>query len=223
MKSQTLHHNNRAARGFTLIEVLIGAAILGMMMLTLMASLRVTADSWETGEQRLIKANRLFITQSFLQKHIATLLPLTSVNGQGQTEPALSGSPNSLTYVAALPDQLEGGGLYRFTIYATSQDEHQLIRVSIIPYLSSRQSGQPEPEVFDNVVIMDHATTLKFSYFGVPQGQGGLQMGTNPQQAEWLNEWHEYQLPLLIRVDMGREGEVPWPTLFIAPKTQTLR
>ena len=53
--------------GFTLIEILIGTAILGIMMLILTGSLRIGAQSWEAGETRIERANRQFVIQNFLK------------------------------------------------------------------------------------------------------------------------------------------------------------
>lgn len=193
-------------------------------MLIMTSALRVGAESWETGEARLEKANRLYIVETFLKRHIATLFPLTSVNAQGGMEPALLGSPSELAYVAALPDQLEGGGLYRFRIYTAGEDENLSLRVSITPYTSnSGQSDRPQPAPIDDVVLLDGASVLKFSYFGVAQNQGSLQMANGLPAPMWMDEWHDYQLPTLIKIELGRQNEPPWPSLYIAPKTQTLR
>ena len=54
--------------GFTLIEVLIGTALLGMMMLVLTGSLRIGAESWEAGEERMVKASRLYVVEGFLSR-----------------------------------------------------------------------------------------------------------------------------------------------------------
>ena len=61
--------NRRHDRGFTLIEVLLATTLLGIMMLLLTGSLRIGADSWEAGEERMAKASRLFIVESFLRRH----------------------------------------------------------------------------------------------------------------------------------------------------------
>lgn len=210
--------------GFTLIEILIATTLLGIMMLILTSALRVGADSWETGEARLEKANRLYVVETFLKRHVATLFPLTAVNGQGSMEPALQGTATELTYVAALPDQLEGGGLYRFQISLSGEEDNGVIKVLITPYTStSGATDRPPPAPIDDVVLLDHATFLKLSYFGVLQSQGSSQNINGQPQAVWSDNWHEYQLPILIKMELGRQGEAPWPTLFIAPKTQTLR
>lgn len=217
------HRSEGFRHGFTLVEILIGSAILGMMMIILTSALRVGADSWETGEARLIRASRLFVVQSFLKRHIATLFPLNSANAQGGMDPAVQGTSQEISYIAALPDQLEGGGLYRFSIYPAGEEDNRLIRVSITPFSSIAQNDRAAPAPIDDVILLEHCEYLKFSYFGVPQNTGNQQVLNGQVQPMWMDEWREYQLPLLIKIEMSRTGEAPWPTLFIAPKTQTLR
>ena len=208
--------------GFTLIEILIGTALLGMMMLVLTGSLRIGAESWEAGEERMVKASRRYVVEGFLSRHIGSLLPISGINGRGEMEPALLGTETSLSYIAPLPDQLEGGGLYRFKLSVTGEDDNKSLNVLIVPYQSNQQGDKAAPEPFDELAIIDHIKVLKLSYFG-PTPESGNTLASAGQSGTWSNQWHEYQLPTLIRIEIERAGEEPWPTLLIAPKAQMLR
>ncbi len=212
----------RSENGFTLIEVLLATTLLGIMMLLLTGSLRIGADSWEAGEERMAKASRLFIVESFLRRHIASLVPVSGVNSSGEMEPSFRGTANTLSYVAPLPDQLEGGGLYRFDLYLKEQDETKELRVSIVPYQSSPDAHKSQPKPIDDMAIVEQISDLKFAYYGPVMENGNLPP-PDGQSGKWMNAWREYQLPTLIRIDIEREGEDPWPTLIIAPKTLMLR
>jgi len=212
----------RYQHGFTLIEVLLATTLLGIMMLLLTGSLRIGADSWEAGEERMAKASRLFIVESFLRRHIASLVPVSGVNSNGEMEPSFRGTAGSLTYVAPLPDQLEGGGLYRFDLYLKDQDETKELRVSIVPYQSSPDAQKSQPKPIDDIAIVEQVKNLQFAYYG-PIMENGVLPPPGGQTGKWVNEWREYQLPTLIRIDIEREGETPWPSLVIAPKTLMLR
>jgi len=214
--------NRRHDRGFTLIEVLLATTLLGIMMLLLTGSLRIGADSWEAGEERMAKASRLFIVESFLRRHIATLIPVSGVNNNGEMEPSFRGTATSLSYVAPLPDQLEGGGLYRFDLYLQEQDDTKSLRVSIVPYQSSPDAHKSQPKPIDDIAIVEQVTALKFAYYG-PVTENGTLPPPGGQTGKWMDGWREYQLPTLIRIEIEREGENPWPPLIIAPKTLMLR
>ena len=208
--------------GFTLIEVRIASVLLGMMMLLLTGSLRISADSWEAGEDRLNKASRLFIVESFLRRHIASLLPVSGVNSNGEMEPSFRGTAETLSYVAPLPDQLEGGGLYRFDLYVAGQDENKALRVSIVPYQSSPDAHKKAPKPIDDIALVEQLNHVEFEYFG-PVTEDGNMPRPGPQPGKWVKQWREYQLPTLIRIDIERAGEDPWPSVLIAPKTLMLR
>ena len=209
--------------GFTLIEVLIATTLLGIMMLILTGSLRIGADSWEAGEEKLTKASRMFIVESFLRRHIGTLVPVSSFNSSGEMEPSFRGTETRLSYVAPLPDQLEGGGLFRFDVYLADKDGKKALRVSIVPHQSSNNDKQKtEPEPIDNIAIVEDVVNVKFAYFGTTADDDD-QSAFGVPKGKWMNQWHEYQLPKLIRIDIEREGEDPWPRLLIAPKTLMLR
>lgn len=220
MRTSALRRGRQS--GFTLIEMLIASVLLGIMMLLLTGSLRIGAGSWEAGEERMAKASRLFIVESFLRKHIGSLLPVSGVNSNGEMEPSFKGTASSLTYVAPLPDQLEGGGLYRFELYLAGQDDRKELRVAIVPYQSTPDQTKRPPQPIDDIAIVEDVVNLRFAYFG-PQNEGGNLRQPNAPTGKWVNEWREYQLPTLIRIEIARAGEDPWPSLLIAPRTLMLR
>jgi general secretion pathway protein J len=218
--------NPAAARGFTLMEVLIGATLLAVMMLLLTGSLRIGAESWDSGEERMAKASRLYIAENFLRAHIASLLPIAGTLKNGEMIPAFRGTRDSLNYVAPLPEQVRAGGLYRFELYVGRKDgDTKDLRMAILPYSTGPDQGRVEAPI-DDLAIVENLKELKLSYlppvfqatpFSPVQGQG------QGQTAQWTDEWQQPQLPALIRIDIEPEGEEPWPTLFIAPRTLMLR
>lgn len=219
MKRQRL----RAAHGgFTLIEVLIGATLLAVMMTLLMGSLRIGAQSWELGEERMAKASRLFIVENFLRSHIESLLPVAATLKNGVMEPAFQGGRDTLTYVAPLPEQVKLGGLYRFELYL-SKGEKKDLRVAILPYSTQPdKAGTMEP--LDDLALMENIEEFKLAYLPRPNPGGNLNplQGQN-QDIRWTDEWRENQIPAMIRIDIKPTGEDSWPTLLIAPKTMMLR
>lgn len=209
------------SRGFTLIEVLIGSTLLAMMMLLLTGSLRIGAESWNIGEERMAKASRLTIVLHFLRTHISSLLPVAGTMKNGQIEPAFHGSDVLLHYVAPLPEQVQRGGLYHFELYLAKQGKSHDLRMKISPY-SMNPDRQNQVEPIDNVPIVENVKTFKISYLprSNMNSSGGLPGSTTTQ---WVSEWQQPQLPALIQLDIEPEDEEPWPTLFIAPKTMMLR
>jgi general secretion pathway protein J len=211
--------------GFTLMEVLIGATLLSIMMLLLTGSLRIGAESWDSGEARMARASRLFIVANFLRTHIGSLLPVAGTMKNGQMEPAFRGTRDSLAYVAPLPEQVKAGGLYRYELYVANKGEGRDLRVAILPYSTGPDQGKTQ-EPIDDLALLENVKEFKLAFLSrgsqnSPLDPSGDQ-GSN-QPAQWTDEWREFQLPALIRIDIEPEGEPAWPTLFIAPRTLILR
>lgn len=214
--------HQRTSGGFTLLEVLIATTLLGVMMLLLTGSLRIGAESWDAGEERMARASRLYVVENFLRAHIGSLLPVAGTMKNGEMEPSFRGKHDFLTYVAPLPEQIKAGGLYRFELYVSQNGERKDLRMAILPYTSRPDQGD-KLEPVDDLAILENIKELKLSYLPRPL-QG---MGINPLQQDqlpqWTEEWEQPQLPALIRLDIEPMDEDPWPTLFIAPKTLMLR
>jgi general secretion pathway protein J len=218
-------YRRKAEGGFTLLEVLIGATLLAVMMLLLTGSLRIGAESWDTGEERMAKASRLYIVENFLRSHIGSLLPVAGTVKNGKMEPAFRGGRDTLNYVAPLPEQVKAGGLYRFELYVGKKDgDTKDLRMAILPYTTGPDKGQVEEPV-DDLAILEDIKEFKLSYLPhVIQGSPfNPMMQQQNQPVQWTDEWQQNQLPALIRIDIEPEGEAPWPTLFIAPRTLMLR
>lgn len=207
------------------MEVLIGATLLAVMMLLLTGSLRIGAESWDAGEERMAKASRLYVVENFLRTHIGSLLPVAGMLRNGQMEPAFRGGRDTLNYVAPLPEQVKAGGLFRFEIYISKNGETKDLRMAITPYSTIPDQREPEAPI-DDLALLEDIKEFKLSY--LPNSAQGFNFGQlqpmqNQQPVQWTDEWQQPQLPALIRVDIEPEGEDPWPTLFIAPKTMMLR
>ena len=63
-------------RGFTLVELLVVLALLGLVSVALIGALRFGLRAWDTGERRVEQLNRVQAVQAFLRRRIqqATLV-----------------------------------------------------------------------------------------------------------------------------------------------------
>ena len=209
--------------GFTLIEILLAATLLSVMMLLLTGSLRIGAESWEAGEHRLAMASRLFVVENFLRNHIGGLLPVAGAMRNGEIEPSFRGTRDSLSYVAPMPEQIETGGLFRFELYLSKKQASSDLRMSITPYIANPKDGQ-STALIDDLPILDNVDEFRVAYLPQPTPESGQNPAQfKPQPGQWTEEWRDYQLPGLIRIEIKPAGEDPWPTLYIAPKTRMLR
>lgn len=217
-----MKHNASLPRetGFTLMEVLIGTTLLGIMVLLLVGSLRIGAQSWDTGEERMQKANRMFIAQNFLRFHVGGLLPVTESSSRGQTSLVFRGANDRLEYVAPMPTQLNLGGLFRFQLYLKKNGDTDDLRLAILPYFApstvpNKRADNPEP--VDDLALLENVRGVHWFFMARPD------TGDKTKTPEWVEEWNDNQLPALIRVEIEPADEPAWPSLVIALRTQAIR
>lgn len=219
--------DNKPQGGFTLLEILIATSILGLMMLVLMGSLRIGAASWDAGENRMAQSERLHTLHHFLRTHIGAALPVTGMSAKGRNEYLFQGGSDFLEYVAPLPAQVKTGGLYRFRLYLAEEEQHQSLRLAILPYVSPpthrpgliQEAPPTEVEPVDDLEILDEVAYLKISYLAraLPHPQSDAEV------LEWEDEWQQNTLPALVRIELSPTSGMAWPALLIAPKILRIR
>ena len=202
--------------GFTLLEVLIASTLMAVMMTLLLGAMRIGVRSWEGGEQRSASNSRMLVTQNFLRSHLSAALPLTRSPVGGNRVPRLEnqisllfeGGQDFLRYVGTLPPLVKGG-LYQFEMYLKRDQERSDLKLAIKPLVSGKL--QDEPELIDDVLLLENVESLSISYFKQSELDG---------ESRWMNEWRQETMPALIRVELAVAGEPAWPAMVIAPRIE---
>jgi general secretion pathway protein J len=194
------------------------------MMLLLTGSLRIGAESWDAGEERMARASRLYVVENFLRTHIGSLMPVGNIVRNGRVEPAFRGGRDFLAYVAPLPEQVKIGGLYRFELYLAKNGDRQDLRMAILPYSTSiDKMSKPKAEPIDDLAVLENVGDFRLSYLPHPAQTANMTLSPQNPPLQWADEWQTNQIPALIRIDLRPADEEPWPSLFVAPRTLTLR
>lgn len=196
-------------KGFTLIEMLIAISLLGIMVVLLFASLRIAAESWNSGEAKISEVNKKAVVYQFFKRHLSTARPLpTYVDDQQQDaqeppKPVFQGLPQSIRFVSALPAASARRGLQVFHVGLDPQHP-SLLKVALTPY----QQTDSEPSAAEPVVLLENVKDFKISYFGVNTANGDGSGG-------WQDQWQEAeQLPRLVRIAIELEDGSFWPDMI---------
>jgi len=221
----------RYATGFTLIEVLIAMTLLSLMVVLLFSSLRICAQSWEQGENKIAEVNEVAVVYNFFQRHLSSATPLwndfiagSDVDAANQPETgaadnsgadaenmnktfSFQGRKNALQFVSVFPASAGRAGMQLFSIEPQQEDKEQVIKVTLTPFfpLTEGEEWQQEEEI-----LLRHVSDFELSYFGAVD---------NTDKYEWQDEWLKKDVhPQLVKINISTTDGVSWPEMIIALK-----
>jgi general secretion pathway protein J len=201
---------NQPSNGFTLIEVLIAMALLSIMVVLLFGSLKICADSWTKGENKITQVNEVAVVYNFFQQHLAVAKPLLKDFKQNDVQATLAfqGKNQSLQFASAFPASVGKLGLQLFSIKLAKEEEKQVIKVTITPLLPTEESQENKEEV----VLLTGVSDFSIAYFGSDDG-------TDMSSGSWHNEWLEKNTqPRLVRITISLDNGSFWPEMLIPLK-----
>jgi general secretion pathway protein J len=186
----------RAASGFTLLEILVALAVFGLLLVGLSQTVRFGLTAWRNQARLSDGKTDLEAVDRSLRLIIQNLDP-----GDGSDRPAIVGAANSLTGTSLL--RLPSGGMTPTPIEAGLAVSGSRLVLRWRPY----QHGdplQPAPPP-QETELMDGVAHLGIAYWQ-PSGA-------------WSSAWNAPDLPLLIRIQLTFIGErsARWPDIVVAP------
>lgn len=212
MFRQSPRTTERCDAGFTLIEMLVGLALMGMAAALLLSGLRMAGfvslreRASATGLDEVIAAQRL------LRTGLERLRPIARID---RAEPVVEfgGNDVRLTYIAPPADREAPNALQRFLLMRNANGD-------LVLYNTSTRRLQVDPSGHDLVgwsptTVLRGISRLSISYRGVPIIGG---------DRTWLTFWWDRGRPpelIRIRVDFPVGDTRQWPDLLIRPRATT--
>lgn len=194
----------RAALGFTLVELLIAVALLGALTAVAYGALRLGGTTWRrTAAQRQLEADRE-ATIAMFRRAVTEAYPAFASRDPGDRRIWFDGETNALRVLAPLPAALEAGVMAREGFYANAAAGHHALVMSWVLDLPGA-SGAALPEHV--TALTETVTGLRFDYFGSPK---------EDEAPAWHDTWRgQDHLPTLVRLRVWREaapwqGAMPW-------------
>jgi general secretion pathway protein J len=199
------HH---LSKGFTLIEVLIAMTLLSIMVVLLFTSLKICAQSWEKGENKMSEVNEVAVVYNFFQRHLPSAMPLWNDFNEAEEKTfSFQGKKQSMQFVSVFPASAGKTGMQLFSIEPQQQDNEQVIKVVITPFFPVAEGEEWHKE---EAVLLRHVNNFTLSYFGV------LEDGTGSSwQEEWLAKTSQ---PQLIKININTKNGIFWPEMIIELK-----
>jgi general secretion pathway protein J len=205
--------HRKASTGFTLIEVLIAMTLLGIMVVLLFSSMKICADSWQKGEDKIAEVNDVAVVYQFFQNHLATAKPLwDDFSEQNNRVFAFQGKNQGLQFVSAFPASAKKSGLQLFSLKLMKDGDGQLIQVSITPFYPVAEGEEWRKE---DVTLLRHVRHFSLSYYNLddPQTEG-----------VWQEDWLGLETqPRLVKIKIERDDGNFWPEMIVELKSEPIQ
>ena len=195
-------------RGFTLIEMLVALALMGMIAIILITSLQLGGHTWQRVMRGTSSTDDIAQTQEILRLRLSALYPDDGIARDFNHRAFLMSDGVSLEFSGAAPEASADGILrYQIAVSATSG----ALEIRSWP---DRQGGG-----LDNLAdssaeaLLPHVASMAVQFWLKPE--------TGP--GRWVDRWDSNKLPQLIRIDVafGANDKRRWPPLYIEPRVDT--
>jgi general secretion pathway protein J len=204
------------ALGFTLVELLVAVAILGMLLTVTFGVTRTASRSVDAGALRANATGDRRVSMDFLRRRLSTIVPVT--NAEGDREFGFSGDASGFSFLAPAPRQAGSQGLFVYRIERLETSGGAALGLAYVPL--DPGSADVEPAFAGGTgsrrLLIEGFDALTFSYFG---SRGAMK--ERPTPPGWYEQWdaEEDGLPRLVGLSVSRTAHDS-PDLVLALRTQ---
>jgi len=196
--------------GFTLLELLIGLALLGLLLALLFGGFRLASMTWDSSEARQERSMNEQMARSLVRRLLTQMQPLRWRKSPNRAVTFL-GEPERLVAIAPLGGAL-GEGLQTIEFSAVSGGTPNSAKVSLqFRHLGINQESEhfaADIEQAKSHVVLDELLTVRFEYFGAEQ-RGGV--------PRWQQVWvNQEELPRLVRIKL-ESTDTGWSDVIVMP------
>jgi general secretion pathway protein J len=224
------------SRGFTLVELLIALAMVGLITLLLFSALRIGSRAWDSVDLVAERTGALRLARDFLQATLSQARA-TSLIYDGSPVWVFAGDGERLEFVAPLTERVGVPGLYVLRLSLEGRGDTRdlvltrwLIHPEVLegndevpaweplmdaagPARSSASSDDMDVAAgaYGRTRLLEDVDTFGIQYYGALEGEN---------EPDWQDEWvNQSTLPWLVRIRLMTVGQ-DWPDLIVALPAQ---
>lgn len=202
------------AAGFTLLEMLVGLTLLGVLLILVYSALNLGLRAWDAGDRQVSMAAHERIVQSFLRRELGQVFPVRW-RGIAESRIAFEGGKQEIRFVTALNlgAAIKDGGLQWGHLYLADDDRDGVRRRSLFLRREAFDLMAKDWDGLDDAKptrLVEGVSEMEISYLGLESDNA---------EPKWSKEWNNpLRVPLAIKIvlktDTGREV----PALVVALK-----
>ena len=177
------------------------------MGVLLFASLKICADSWEKGENKMAGVNDAAVVYNFFYRHLSPAKPLWNDFSTEEKAFSFQGGTHALQFVSEFPASADRSGLQLFSVALQAENNEQFIKVTLTPFFPPAEGGAWRQE---EVSLINHVSDFTLAYFGSADGVSA---------GSWQDEWLAKEtLPRLVKITIQLDHDSYRPEMIIALK-----
>jgi prepilin-type N-terminal cleavage/methylation domain-containing protein len=193
---------DRRQAGFTLIELVVGLALLGLITTLLIGVLGTGLAATSQGERRAVRIEASFHAHRLLRERLEQAMPVAWLE-KGRAIPVFKGKIDRLRFVAPTPPWPGIGGLALAELILTGGN----LVLEEGPFGPAMREAHIANDA-RRTALADGIASIQLSYYGRQRRR----------RAAWHDNWSAGEgLPELIRLSVKDVDGRHWPDLVVRP------
>jgi general secretion pathway protein J len=197
-----------AARGFTLLEVMLATMLLALLLAGTYGAIRTAVHAMHSGEAAIDRTNRLRVAQEFMRHQVSRIMPLPFARDESTNSNFIfEGKRDSIRFVAPMPGYLSKGGPYVQTLsFAGNRrgGRQLLFTDEMLNGFDVDEKSDTEPSI-----LLDQIEEGRFEFRTIDE---------NGELTDWSDKWDDPGVtPVMVRISvrMLPEARVDFPQMEI--------
>ena len=198
---------SRAQTGFTLIELVIAMALLGIMMVMLYSGLTFALRGWDAGDANGRRIADRRIGENFLRRELTELFPMRWKDPM-TLKFAFQGEAQRLRFVSSRPAGLAQGGLSLVGLEVESDASNRTRNLVMRRAMPDDDAKDFAPlDHAERTILISDVDSVVFGYFGAEN---------DFNEPKWDDAWkHEGRVPQLVRLRIKTSNGTSLPDMIV--------